>query len=481
VVNERPELKLSLVVPVYNALPYLREMLDSLAGQGLDATQFEVIAIDDGSTDGSGDVLDEYARQHQNVRVIHQDNSGWPGGPRNVGLRASTAKWVFFADADDLLAPGALSRIVDFAEQHEPDIIIPRLTPLGRRAFPTAIYEETRVDAELVDVFDTLFSQKLYRREMLAANDIWFPEGKVRLEDGIFNAHAYVHAKRISILSGGDYYFLRAREDGRQLSREELEPAAYTSSVSEICQIARDHLGYSAAADADQIITDVYRRKCLHIYQPGRFTGYDDATRSEWVAAHQTFAWRFISDAMEQRLASPFRERSYFVRRGDSAGLLALAEVEAKPAITASLNAVRWSDDDVEVEMEASIAGRLALPRQLVCEIRRRDGEGGSAFPVVRRAPDAPEYGQSAQYYGAFPFQSIDALLPGTYDVHLTSLSGTERFSARLRWDQRAALPPTRTGFRMYATKHGHVSVQKNEMPLRRALGRVMDTLRLRR
>ena len=471
--------QLSVIIPVYNALPYLNEMLDSLAGQGLDATQFDIIAVDDGSIDGSGEVLDEYARQHQNVRVIHQDNSGWPGGPRNVGLRASSAKWIFFADADDLLAPGALSRIVDFAEQHDPDIVIPRLTPLGRRAFPTAIYEETRVDAELVDVFDALFSQKLFRREMLAENDIWFPEGKVRLEDGIFNAHAYAHAKRISILSGGDYYFLRAREDGRQLSREELEPTAYTSSVSDLCQIVRDHLGH--LPKADQIIADVYRRKCLHIYQPGRFAGYDEATRSAWVAAHQTFAWQFISDATEQRLASPFRERSYFVRRGDSAGLLALGEAEAKPAITASLNGARWSNDDVEIEMEASIAGRLALPRQLVCEVRRRDGEGGSAFPVVRRAPDAPEYGQSAEYHGAFPFRSIDALLPGTYDVHVTSLSGTERFSARLRWDQRAPLPSTRTGFRLYATTHGHVSVQKSEMTLRRAFGRVMDTLRLRR
>ena len=474
-----PESSLSVIVPVYNAMPYLREMLDSLAAQDLDPSTFDIVTVDDGSTDGSSALLDEFRSRHENVRVIHQDNSGWPGGPRNVGLRASTAKWVFFADADDLLAPRALRRIVDFAEEHDPDIVIPRLTPLGRRAFPTAIYEKTRVDADLVDVFDTLFSQKLYRRGMLLDNDIWFPEGKVRLEDGIFNAHAYAHAKRISILSGDDYYFLRAREDKQQLSRETLDPTTYTSSVSEICRIVRDHLGHSATAD--QIIADVYRRKCLHIYNPGRLATYDDATQDAWLAAHHAFAWEFISDATDRRLASPFRERSHFVRRGDRAGLLAFGEVEANPAITASLNGVRWADDDVEVEMEASIAGRLGLPRQLVCEIRRRDGEGGSAFPVLRRAPEAPEDGQSAQYHGAFPARSINALLPGTYDAHLTSLSGGERFSARLRWDERVQVPSTRTGFRIYATKHGHVSMQKSELTLRRALGRVMDTFRLRR
>ena len=475
-----PAARLSVIIPVYNALPYLRDMLDSVAAQDLEVSAFDVIAVDDGSTDGSSDVLDEYGRQHPNVRVIHQENSGWPGGPRNVGLRASAAQWVFFADADDLLAPGTLRRLVDFAEEHGSDIVIPKLTPLGGRAFPTAVYEKTLVDADLADVFDSLFSLKLYRRSMLLDNSISFPEGKVRLEDGIFNAHAYVHAKRISILGGDDdYYFLRAREDGQQLSREELDPANYTSSVSDICRIVRDHLGHSPTAD--QVIVDLYRRKCLHIYHPGRLAKYDEATQDAWVSAHQSFAWQFLTDTMEDRLASPFRERSYFVRRGDKAGLLALAEVEGKPVMTAALTAVRWDGGGLEVEIEASIGGRLGLPRQLVCEVHRRDGEGGSAFPVVRRLAETPEYGQSARYVGEFPERSISALIPGTYDVHLTSMSGGERFSERLRCDERLQFPPTRTGFRIYATKHGNVSVQKTELTLRLALGRVVDTFRLRR
>ena len=479
-VGARADARLSVIIPVYNALPYLRDMLDSVAAQDLDASAFDVIAVDDGSTDGSSNVLDEYARQHQNARVIHQDNSGWPGRPRNVGLRASAAQWVFFADADDVLAPGVLRRLVNFAEEHDSDIVIPKLTPLGGRAFPSAVYEKTLVDADLADVFDSLFSLKLYRRSMLLDNDIWFPEGKVRLEDGIFNAHAYAHAKRISILGGDDdYYFLRAREDGQQLSREELDPANYTSSVSDICRIVREHLGHSPTAD--QVIVDLYRRKCLHIYHPGRLAKYDETTQDAWVAAHQSFAWQFISDAMEGRLASPFRERSYFVRRGDRAGLLALADVEGKPAMKAALMGVRWDGGGLDVDIEASIGGRLGLPRQLVCEVQRRDGDGGSAFPVVRRVEETPDYGQSARYYGEFPEKSISALIPGTYDVHLTSLAGGERFSERLRCDARLQFPPTRTGFRIYATKHGNVSVQKTELTLRLALGRVVDTFRLRR
>ena len=479
-VSALPELKLSVIIPVYNALPYLREMLDSVAGQDLEASSFDVVAVDDGSTDGSSELLDEYGRQHENVTVIHQGNSGWPGGPRNVGLRASTAKWVFFADADDLLAPGALRQIVDFAEEHGSDIVIPTLTPLGRGAFSTAVYEKTLVDADLVEVFDSLCSQKLYLRRMLLDHDIWFPERKVRLEDGIFNAHAYVHARRISILSGDeDYYFLRAREDGQQLSRDKLDPTTYTSSVSEICRIVRDHLGHSPTAD--QVIVGLYRRRCLHIYQPGRLAKHDDVVQDAWVAAHQAFAWQFISDTMEQRLGTPFRERSYFVRRGDRAGLLALGDVEATPVITASLQGVDWANGGLEVAIEASIAGRLGLPRQLVCDILRRDGDGGSAFPLVRRQEEAPGYGQSALYDGVFPERSIGALIPGTYDVYMSSMSGGERVSARLRWTDRLQAPATRTGFRIYGTKRGQASIQKSELSLRQALGRVVDTLRRRR
>jgi poly(ribitol-phosphate) beta-N-acetylglucosaminyltransferase len=464
---------------VYNALPYLREMLDSLAAQDLDASTWDVIAVDDGSTDGSGEVLDQYGREHDNAMVIHQENSGWPGEPRNVGLRASEARWVFFADADDILAPGALRRLVDFAEQHDSDIVIPRLTPLGGRAFPTAVYEKTVVNADLLSVFETFFSQKLYRRELLLANNIWFPEGKVRLEDGIFNAHAYMHADRISILADGTFYFLRARDDGQQLSRDELQPAGYTASISTICSTVRNHMGSSDAAE--QIILDVYRRKCLHIYQPGRFAKYDEATQEAWVEMHRSFTWQFISDAMEQWLDSPWRERAYFVRRGDREGLLALAKVEGSPVITAVVRGTRWTTDGIELLIDASIAGRLGLPRQVICEVLRRDGEGASAFPIVRRSEEIPGYGETSQYLGILPDRSISALLPGTYDVNVASIRPAERLSARLRWDERLQPPSTKTGFRIYPTKGGQVSIQKSELSLRQALGRVVDTFRSRR
>ncbi|WP_345600457.1 glycosyltransferase family A protein, partial [Thermocatellispora tengchongensis] len=111
----------SVVVPVHNAMPYLAELLESLEQQDMDRRLYEVIAVDDGSTDSGGRVLEAFAARNPNARVIHQPNSGWPGKPRNVGLAASRAEYVFFCDADDYLGPEALPRMVDYAQEHDVD------------------------------------------------------------------------------------------------------------------------------------------------------------------------------------------------------------------------------------------------------------------------------------------------------------------------------------------------------------------------
>ncbi len=88
----------SVIVPVYNVLPYLQEALDSLIGQTY--RELEIILIDDGSTDGSGDVCDEYAERDQRINVIHQENKGLSAA-RNVGLDEANGDYIAFLDPDD--------------------------------------------------------------------------------------------------------------------------------------------------------------------------------------------------------------------------------------------------------------------------------------------------------------------------------------------------------------------------------------------
>lgn len=97
--------KFSIIIPVYNVAPYLRECLDSVLKQTY--ASWEAICVDDGSVDGSGEILDEYAVRDSRFRIIHQANAG-VGAARNVALDVAIGEWVWFVDADDAIHPGAL-------------------------------------------------------------------------------------------------------------------------------------------------------------------------------------------------------------------------------------------------------------------------------------------------------------------------------------------------------------------------------------
>lgn len=93
---------ISIIVPVYNVEKYLRECLDSISL--LKAVRWEAILVDDGSTDISGQICDEYAKQDSRFRVIHQKNAG-VSAARNAGLEAAEGEWIWFVDSDDSINP----------------------------------------------------------------------------------------------------------------------------------------------------------------------------------------------------------------------------------------------------------------------------------------------------------------------------------------------------------------------------------------
>ncbi len=314
--------RVSVVIPVYNPGAYLRECLDSLLAQDLPPGALEVVAVDDGSTDGSGEVLDAYAARHPAVRVVHQENSGWPGRPRNRGVGEARGTYVFFMDADDRVGPEAMRRLADFADEHGSDVVVPKMVPLGGRYVQAATYARTQVDADLERVFKTLSPQKLFRREFLEREDLRFPEGKVRLEDGMLLARAYLRARRVSVLVDYDYYFIRTRQDGANISATLGDPAAYIHSVATVIDIVREHAADPALADA--VALDLYRRKGLKHFRPDRLFNHKPRRLRAWLEASGELARTRIPVELEQRLPFDVRLRSRFVRHGDLRALRAV-------------------------------------------------------------------------------------------------------------------------------------------------------------
>ena len=105
----------SIIIPVYNVAPYLRECLDSVLAQTF--TDWEAICVDDGSTDGSGAILDEYVAKDSRFRVVHQRNAG-VSAARNVALEVAKGEWVTFLDADDKIDDERLNVLFFISQKH---------------------------------------------------------------------------------------------------------------------------------------------------------------------------------------------------------------------------------------------------------------------------------------------------------------------------------------------------------------------------
>ena len=113
--------RVSIVIPVYNVAPYLRECLDSVLMQTFRG--LEIICVDDGSTDGSSAILDTYEKEDNRIRVIRQPNEGLSAA-RNAGMDAATGTYLYFLDSDDMLASNAMERLHGLAEAQKLDQIL---------------------------------------------------------------------------------------------------------------------------------------------------------------------------------------------------------------------------------------------------------------------------------------------------------------------------------------------------------------------
>lgn len=110
-------MEISIVLPVYNVEKYLVRCLDTILDQTF-KLDYEVICVDDGSTDNSGKILDKYAKKNPKIKVIHQENLGLSEA-RNTGLKHVKGKYTMFIDSDDFIAKNALEGLYNFAEKKE--------------------------------------------------------------------------------------------------------------------------------------------------------------------------------------------------------------------------------------------------------------------------------------------------------------------------------------------------------------------------
>ena len=221
---------ISVIIPVYNVEKYLYVCLNSVLKQTY--TNFEIICIDDASTDTSLEILEYFAKKDQRIKILKNESNKGPGFSRNKGLNIATGEYISFLDGDDWFTPNIFEILIEKAKKHNPELII----------FKNVVYyEESKefgmekyYDMEFMDKFeDTIFNHwdldkteifkmanapwnKLYLKSFLDENDICFPDEHLIHEDNPFFYKVITQAKRVLFIN--KYLHTRRRRPGSIMS-----------------------------------------------------------------------------------------------------------------------------------------------------------------------------------------------------------------------------------------------------------------------
>ncbi|MFC5744602.1 glycosyltransferase family 2 protein [Actinomadura rugatobispora] len=418
-----------MIVPVYNCRSSLGRALRSVYDQSIGRDAIEVIAVDDGSTDGSGEELDRWAERWPQLRVVHQPNSGGPGGPRNAGLELAAGEYVFFLDADDHLGPEALERMCAMADANGTDVVVGRYVGVGRKAprFDRDV-PRTTVLATGPSVYDSLSVLKLFRRSLVEGLGLRFPEGQFSHEDELFTARAYFAADGISVVGEYDCYYWIDREDGTSVLQQGGSDAAeYFTAIGEVMAFAGEQV--PPGSDRDRLMARHFLNEVFSRFGR-RYPALDAAEQAATRDGARALFEAWWTDGVAERFGARGRVIAHCVTHGLD-GLLArvvqsgldgtpppvtvegarafqlypgfrdaaLAVPETCYEIThrvrqrRRLEAVEWSDGRLRVRGYAFLTELGTWDQSAELVLRQRDGaaEYGVPFEVAAWHGEVPE------------------------------------------------------------------------------------------
>ncbi len=208
-------MRLSIIIPVYNVEKYISKCLDSILNQDLFFNDYEIIIINDGSTDDSLRIAEKYATGNSNIRVINRVNGG-VGSARNCGMDNATGKYIYFIDPDDYLHENCLKTLVETCEREDLDILTFLTGPFSPVPLKIEALSET-ISRKVINndkLLSPILTGEKYVTEFKFRNEVWWYlirrefliESKVQfienhwLEDAIFTTELLLKAKRIAHL-----------------------------------------------------------------------------------------------------------------------------------------------------------------------------------------------------------------------------------------------------------------------------------------
>jgi glycosyltransferase involved in cell wall biosynthesis len=264
----------SVIIPVYNVEKYLRRCIESVLAQSY--TNFEIILIDDGSTDSSGQICDEYAMINNRIKVYHKGNAG-VSSARNLGLRYAEGKWIVFVDSDDYVKKDYILHLIQDSSD-DIDLVISYAIIDRYGIVEVEQYSLANID----DCnFDILFLQykiywhtspwgKLFRKDIIDILGLTFCEGMHISEDLVFLYTYLTKCHQIKITGKSDYYYFATQEMSltHRIYSYESEVLAYTKVTEAVKTLinaknirnieACEDLYWNIIVHIDRVLNSIY-------------------------------------------------------------------------------------------------------------------------------------------------------------------------------------------------------------------------------
>jgi len=278
----------SVIIPVYNCKSYLMETVDQIRNAGL--WDYEILLIDDGSTDGTKEICDGLVSAHEEVRCIHQPNAG-VSHARNRGIREAKGEYILFFDADDGVDAGALCHAARIVQEQKPDMLVFGMSFdyyfHGRRYRRDALVYPESVMMDKGQFFQALGAlyrcnalspvwNKFIRRSMLKEHSVCFAGSLIEMEDFVFSMDCLRHCETIYVLSEVIYRYRQAENERNTYDRlcriDSL--SGYMDPIRECIEnVIRDTgAGESLVRDLRKVVNRVYLmllRDRLRFASPG--------------------------------------------------------------------------------------------------------------------------------------------------------------------------------------------------------------------
>ena len=290
--------KVSVLMPIYNVEKYLRESIDSVLKQTY--PDFELILVDDGSPDGCGKIIDEYANKDDRVIAIHQKNAGVDAA-RNNAIGRATGKYIAFIDSDDAYEKNYIERLVEAIEQDDSDMSVCGFVPFGidnppkfKTISKRTVNSNTAIKLALgYNSVNGYVWNKLFKKEIMEREHILFEDGYWACDDILFTGNYIYHCKKISIIEDALYRYRqvasganRVRYSGIPFDRKWMSSFKVTSHFKDIYQDPDVEL----ACNLHEV------REASIVLRAIAASGYKGDEYKELIGIIRKYSFKFITD-----------------------------------------------------------------------------------------------------------------------------------------------------------------------------------------